>query len=135
MPSPRQLIEDLLSAFGDPAAIEALLTEDAEWWITPTVGVLASPTRGRREIRAGMDVVFGDLYGDARAEIRSVIAEGDTAAARFTLHATARFADDRPYENEYSIWIEQRGDLICRVWEYLDVAHAAGQFDLEPPAG
>ena len=44
----------LVDAFGNPAAIESLLTEDAQWWITPTVGVLGSPSVGRDAIMTAM---------------------------------------------------------------------------------
>lgn len=118
----------LVEAFGDPEAIGELLTEDAEWWITPTVGVLGSPTIGRERILESMRVIFGDLYADARAEVHMSIGDGDLGAVRITLHATALFAGGQQYKNEYSVWIRREGDRISRVWEYLDVAQVAAQF-------
>ena len=133
MTDSRSLITELITSFGNPGAIEALLAEDATWWITPTVGVLGSPTTGRAKIREAMDVIFGDLYEDATTEIHAVISDGAFASARFTLRARALFAAGRPYENEYCLWIEQGGEHIIRVWEYLDVANVAAQFDVKLP--
>jgi ketosteroid isomerase-like protein len=118
----------LVKAFGDPDAIGKLLTEDAEWWITPTVGVLGSPTVGREQIIEAMRVIFGQMYADAAAVVHMAIGEGDLGAVRITLNAKALFAGGRPYENEYSVWIRRDGDRISRVWEYLDVAQATAQF-------
>lgn len=122
------LMRSLLAAFGDADAIVELLTEDAEWWITPTVGVLGSPSRGRESIGSSMQTIFRDLYADAEAEVHMVLADGERASARFTLRARAQFFGGKPYENEYCIWIERSGDKIAKVWEYLDVAHVTGQF-------
>lgn len=123
-----ELITKLLDAFGDADAIDELLSDDAEWWITPTVGILPSPCRGRTAIHASMKVIFGQIYTEARAEVHMVIAQDERASARFTLRAMADTGERSvPYENEYCIWIEREGDTISRVWEYLDVAHAQAQ--------
>jgi ketosteroid isomerase-like protein len=124
------LAERLVRAFGDPDAIGELLAADAEWWITPTVGVLGSPTVGRDAIVAAMRVIFGDLWGDPEVTVHHAIGNDDIGAVRLTLRAKARFADDRPYENEYSVWVHRRGDRIDRVWEYLDVAWSRAQLEL-----
>ena len=121
------LAERLVRSFGDPEAIGGLLTEDAEWWITPTVGVLASPTVGRDRIIAAMQVIFTDLWGDPEVTVHHAIGSDDIGAARLTLRAKARFAGDRAYENEYSVWIRRRGSRVDRVWEYLDVAWSKEQ--------
>lgn len=134
MPTTNELVVALVDSFGEPMAIAELLTEDAVWWITPSVGVLPSPCTGRDDIVESMQVIFGDIYAEARAEMHMVIAEGDRASARFTLRAKMKIAGDAPYENEYCIWIERRGDRISRVWEYLDVAHASAQIAPEGEA-
>jgi cytochrome P450/ketosteroid isomerase-like protein len=123
----KQLVRSLVEAFGDPDAIGALLTDDAEWWITPTVGVLASPSVGRDAIVASMRVIFTELWSEAAVDVHHVIAEGDIAAARFTLRAKAHFAELRPYENEYTVWAHRSGDRIDQVWEYLDTAWVSEQ--------
>jgi ketosteroid isomerase-like protein len=122
------LARRLVESFGDPDAIGALLADECEWWITPTVHVLGSPTVGRDAIVAAMRVIFGDLWGDPSVEVHHVISEGDMAAIRMTLSAHALFAEGRPYTNEYSVWVHVVGDVIDRVWEYLDVAWSTEQF-------
>jgi ketosteroid isomerase-like protein len=123
-PAATKLAIALVESFGDPEAIGNLLTEDAEWWITPTVGILGSPSVGREQIVAAMRVIFGDIYTDATAEIHAALGDDETGAVRFTLRATV---GERPYINEYSVWIRRSGDRIDRVWEYLDVAEATRQ--------
>jgi ketosteroid isomerase-like protein len=126
--STRELLTALVAAFGDAERVTALLAPRAEWWITPTVGVLGSPTVGRDAIRAGLRIIFGQLYADVETTVHHVLGDGDMGAARFTMRATALFAARQPYENEYTVWVQVQDGLIVRVWEYLDVAHATGQF-------
>jgi uncharacterized protein len=121
------LAEHLVRAFGDPDAIGALLTEGAEWWVTPSVGVLGSPSVGRDTIVAAMRTIFGELWGDAQVTVHHAIGTGDIGAVRLTLRTKALFAENRPYENEYSVWVRRDGDQIDRVWEYLDVAWGTTQ--------
>ena len=130
MATTEHLLVSLVSAFGNAERVCSLLAEDAQWWITPSVGVLGSPTHGRQDIYAAMQVVFGDLYREVSTEVHHVIANRDIGAARFVMRAKALFAGGRDYVNEYSVWIQRRGDLIVKVWEYLDVAHVQAQFDL-----
>jgi uncharacterized protein (TIGR02246 family) len=132
VPTTRDLLVDLVNAFGDPDAVCASLATDARWWITPTVGVLGSPSVGRDAIHAAMTTIFGSMYTNVAVDIHHVLTDGDMGAARFTMHATALFAEKRPYENEYTLWIERNGDQIVRVWEYLDVAHVMAQFHFQP---
>jgi ketosteroid isomerase-like protein len=123
------LAERLVRSFGDPEAIGALLTDDAEWWITPTVRVLGSPSVGREAIVASMRTIFGELWGDSRVIVHNVIGDDDIGAVRLTLKAKALFRSGADYSNEYSVWVRRRGDRIDRVWEYLDVAWSTAQFD------
>ena len=129
----RELLTSLVGALGDADRVCALLAPDAQWWITPTVGVLASPTVGRDAIYESMRTIFGELYADVRTCVHHTLVDNDIGAARFTLFATALFAEGRPYENEYSMWVRADGGAIVRVWEYLDVAHSLGQFGLSMP--
>lgn len=124
------LAERLVKAFGDPDAIGELLTSDAEWWITPTVGVLGSPSVGRETIVAAMRVIFGDLWSGAEVTVHHAIGDEDIGAVRFTLRAKARYADNQPYENEYTVWVRRLDDHIDRVWEYLDVAWTRAQLQI-----
>jgi ketosteroid isomerase-like protein len=122
------LARALVSSFGDADAIAANLTEDAQWWITPTVGVLGSPSVGREAIHRSMRTIFGELYASPSVEVHHCVGDEEMAAIRFTLRAVARFAGDQPYANEYTVWVRRRGELIDRVWEYLDVAWSTAQF-------
>jgi ketosteroid isomerase-like protein len=126
--SARDLALALIDSFGDPEATAGLLTEDAQWWVTPSVGILASPTTGRDAICAAMKTIYSTLYRDVQTTVHDVIAEGDQAVVRICFCATALFADNRPYENEYCLWVRCRNGRIEQVWEYLDVAWGAAQF-------
>jgi ketosteroid isomerase-like protein len=123
-----RLATALVESFGDADAIGKLLTDDAQWWITPTVGILGSPSVGRDTIVTAMRVIFGDIYTDAKAEIHAAIGDETIAAVRFTLRAKV---GERPYANEYSVWIRRSGERIAQVWEYLDVAEATRQISAE----
>lgn len=114
----------LVGAFGEPDAIGALLADDAQWWITPSVGILGSPTVGRSAILEAMTVIFSAMYNDVSTTVHHVISDRELAACRFTMRATAVFAEGRPYENEYSLWVQVAKGQAVRVWEYLDVTHA-----------
>lgn len=131
MSDAKELAVQLVEAFGDPDAIEALLAEDAEWWITPTVGILGSPSVGRDQIVAAMRVIFGEIYTGAKAEIHAAIGDDPLGAVRITLRAEVNGA---PYVNEYSVWVRRSGDVIDRVWEYLDVAEATRQIAAARPS-
>jgi ketosteroid isomerase-like protein len=80
-----------------------------------------------------MRAIFGELYADVRTSVHHTLVDSDMGAARFTPFATAQFAEGRPYDNEYSMWVQTDGGAIVRVWEYLDVAHSLGQFGLSMP--
>ena len=121
------LAERLVLAFGDPDAIDALITDDIEWWISPTVEVLGSPGIGREAVMSAIRVIFTEMWLDADATVHHRLGADDVGAVRFTLRAKAHFAGDQPYENEYSLWIRRNGDRIDRIWEYLDVAWSKQQ--------
>ena len=70
---------------------------------------------------------------DVRTSVHHTLVDEDIGGARFTMFATALFAEGRPYENEYCVWVQTEGGSIARVWEYVDVAHAIGQFGLPTP--
>jgi ketosteroid isomerase-like protein len=126
----RSLAISLAEAFGDADAVVELLTDDAEWWISPTVEVLGSPSVGKAAIAEAMRTIFGAIYRDAHAELHQAIGEGDFGSVRLTLRARI---GERSYENEYCLWVRRAGDRIDRVWEYLDVAHASQQFRGDAP--
>ena len=134
MSAARDLIGQLTSAWGDAAAIAALVAEDAEWWITPTAS-LPSPMVGKAEIEETMQRVFGEIYDPARtrAEVHMTLADGLRASTRITMISHVLLSD-RPYRNEYAIFIETNpaGTKLSRIWEYLDVKHAMDQLGGDP---
>jgi len=123
--SAKELAVLLVTSFGDPDAMVALVAEDVEWWITPTVEVFPHHMVGRDMVAETMRFVFGDIYADARVTVNAAIGEGDTAAVRITLRAKALGTVD--YENEYALFVQARDGLITRVWEYVDMQHAMNQ--------
>ena len=125
MTSAKELAVALVSSFGDPDAIAALVADDVEWWISPTVEVFPHHMVGRDMVEETMRFVFGQVYADAQVTIHHAIAEGDIAAVRITLRARALGTVD--YENEYALFVQVRDDRIVRVWEYVDMQHATNQ--------
>jgi ketosteroid isomerase-like protein len=123
--SAKELAGELVARFGDPDGMVALVADDVEWWITPTVDVFPHHMIGREMVAQTMRFVFGEIYADARVTVHSLIGEGDTAAIRFTLNARALGTID--YENEYALFVEARDGEISRVWEYVDMQHAMNQ--------
>jgi uncharacterized protein len=140
--TPAQLATQLVDAFGRPDAIAAMLADDATWWITPTVPpeIMQSLSVGREVIRGNMQRVFSLLYnGDTmKTTVHSAISEGNLGVVRFTL--SGEFPNGGKYTNEYSVWVEARGDEIANVWEYVDAAYAVVQMqaagiDISPAGG
>ena len=125
MPTTKELAVALVSSFGDPDAIAALVADDVEWWISPAVEVFPHHMVGREMVAETMRFVFGEVYADPQVTIHHAIAEDDVAAVRITLRARALGTVD--YENEYALLVRVRDDRIVRVWEYVDLQHATNQ--------
>ena len=127
--SAAELAIQLVSAFGRPDDIVAVLAEDATWWITPTIPpeIMQNVSTGRETIRANMQRVFSLLYdGDTmRTEVHNAFSEGPNGVVRFTL--TGQFPNGGTYSNEYCVCVETRGDEITKVYEYVDAAQAVMQ--------
>lgn len=121
----KDLALDLVSSFGDPDAIVALLDDEVEWWITPTVEVFPHHMIGRDMVAETMRMVFGQIYAHVRVTVHGAVGEGDLAAVRITLEARALGRVD--YANEYALFVQARDGRIVRVWEYVDMQHAMNQ--------
>jgi ketosteroid isomerase-like protein len=128
--SAKELALELVGSFGDPDAVTALLADDVEWWITPTIEVFPHHMVGREAVAEAMRFVFGQVYADVAVTVNGAIGEGDTAAVRITLRARALGRVD--YENEYALFVQARGDRVVRVWEYVDMQHAMNQLAGDP---
>jgi ketosteroid isomerase-like protein len=127
--SAAELAVQLVSAFGRPDDIVAVLAEDATWWITPSIPpeIMQNVSTGRETIRANMQRVFSLLYdGDTmRTKVHNAFGEGANGVVRFTL--TGQFPNGGKYSNEYCVCVETRGDEITKVYEYVDAAQAVIQ--------
>jgi ketosteroid isomerase-like protein len=121
----RDLAARLVSSFCDAGAIEPLLADDVEWWITPTIEVFPHHMIGRDQVLEAMRFVFGQVYADVRVTVHHALGDGDVGAVRITLAARALGTVD--YENEYALFVQTRDGLISRVWEYVDMQHAMNQ--------
>ncbi|QFS90432.1 SnoaL-like domain protein [Mycobacterium sp. THAF192] len=140
--TPAELATQLVTAFGRPDDIVAVLAEDATWWITPAIPpeVMDHVSTGREVIRGNMQRVFTQLYnGDTmRTQVHSAISEGNLGTVRFTL--SGEFPQGQgTYTNEYCVCVETRDDEITKVWEYVDAAVAVMQMqaagiDIQPAA-
>ena len=108
------LAERLVRVFGDPDAIGESLTADAEWWITPTVGILGSERRTRVDCRGDVNHLRRHLEG-RRGGAASSDRQRRHRCCPIHVRAKARQLDDRSYENEYSVWVRRSGDQIDRV--------------------
>jgi ketosteroid isomerase-like protein len=131
MRTAKELALEVVNRFGDADAVTALLAEDVEWWISPTVEVFPHHMIGRDAVAETMRLVFGQIYANVRVTVHGVIGEGDQAAVRITMRARALGTVD--YENEYALFVQARDGLVTRVWEYVDMQHAMNQ--LAPATG
>ncbi len=117
----RRVVLDYFAAVasGDSAALARVLADDVEW-IPPRSAPLDGPYRGREVVlqqmrRAGER--FFDLT-QAKAEIRKLIADGDTVAVLYRFRCTA--VNGRDYANEY-VWVFTcAGGRIVRMEEHSD---------------
>jgi ketosteroid isomerase-like protein len=134
MRTAKELALALVDGFGDPNAVTALLADDVEWWISPTVEVFPHHMVGRDAVAETMRLVFGQIYADVRVTVHGAIGDGDQAAVRITMRARALGSVD--YENEYALFVKARDGLVTRVWEYVDMQHAMNQLaPAADPAG
>lgn len=124
-----ELATQLVTAFGRPDDIVAVLADDATWWITPTIPpeIMQNVSVGKEVIRGNMQRVFSLLYNGEtmRTHVHSAFGEGEHGAVRFTL--TGQFPNGGAYSNEYCVCVETRDDKITKVYEYVDAANAVIQ--------
>jgi ketosteroid isomerase-like protein len=111
-------------------ALLDFMTDDVTWWIQK-----ASPSAGTYEGKAGVRRLFSIdspiFSAPLCVEILRMVGEGDTAVVEAEIRTKNK--DGKPYENQYTFWIEVRDGKICRVREYLDTLYA--QQVLFDPAG
>lgn len=110
-------------AANDAAALDALLTDDAEWHLPVSVG--AGPFVGREKVvealTGGMSGKMFDL-STMKRDAWKVIVDGDTAAVQQKLSATT--LQGAEYVNEYCWIYTCRDGKVARMVEYADTLHA-----------
>src|SRR5690606_8782276 len=107
--------------------LAALFTPDVEW--VPPESAPFGPVRGAAEVAA-------ELAGDTpkrifdmktfRLDVRSVMADGDTAIVQQAISAKTK--DGAQYDNEYCWVYTYRDGKVCRIVEYADTHKAARIF-------
>lgn len=117
----RQLVLDYYHAIelGDPATLTRVLADDVEW-IPPKSAPLDGPFRGRDVALDAMRRAGERFFGltHARAEIRKLIAEGDTVVVLYGFSCRAK--NGRDYANDY-VWVFTCADgNIVRMEEHSD---------------
>jgi dehydrogenase/reductase SDR family protein 1 len=117
----RRLVLDYFQAVAsaDAAALARVLADEVEW-IPPASAPLDGPYRGREVVLQAMQregARFFDLT-QTQAEIRKLIADGDTVAVLYRFQCRA--VNGRDYANEY-VWIFTcAGGRIVRMEEHTD---------------
>jgi ketosteroid isomerase-like protein len=110
-------------AANDAAALDALLTDDAEWHLPRSAD--AGPFIGREKV---LDALTGGVSGKLfdlstmKRDAWKVIVDGDTAAVQQRLTATTLKGAE--YVNEYCWVYTCRDGKVARLVEYADTLHA-----------
>jgi ketosteroid isomerase-like protein len=121
----RALIARYLEARGanDAAALDSMLTDDAEWHLPVSAG--AGPFVGREKVvEALTGGVSGKMFdlSTMKREPWKVIVDGDTVAVQQKLSATTLKGAE--YINEYCWVYTCRDGKVARMVEYADTLHA-----------
>jgi uncharacterized protein len=124
--STKDIVKNAWKAFAtrDAAQIEAMFTEDAQWFAPP--GNATALALGHTEHVLDRDTIvhfmaheFATLFvADVEATFTGLVAEGATAVLEQRLQAT--LASGRHYDNDYCFVIEVRDGRIHRMREYMD---------------
>jgi uncharacterized protein len=122
----RETVVNAWKAFAtrDPAKIEAVFTEDAQWHAPPGNATALALGHGehvldRATIVRFLSQEFATLFvADVEVTFTSLVAEGATAVLENRFQAT--LASGRRYDNDYCFVIEVRDGRIRRMREYMD---------------
>lgn len=108
---------------GDADKLQALVHEDATWWIPGELPV-SGTWKGHGEIFGKMLATAGEHMepGSLTLEVTNVLVDGDTVVVEW--RAQARSDQGRPYDNRYSMIFETSAGQITAVREYVDTAAA-----------
>jgi uncharacterized protein len=133
-PEPKQVVQRYLDALvaGDLDTIRDSFAADAVWTIHGDLPI-AGPWEGRdRIVDDFLTTVGGSLFehGSLSFDFPTLIAEGDTVALEWRVHARTAAGDD--YDNAYCGVFVVRDGRISIVREYLDSGYAARTLFLMP---
>ena len=114
----------LVSAFGDVEAMSALYAPHVEWSLSPSTP-FPRPMKGRETVIAFNREVWTKHYRpDCTVEILDEVGDESGSAVRF-IYRAHMLATDRPYENEYTLFVRSGPEGITEVFEALDTARAS----------
>jgi ketosteroid isomerase-like protein len=111
----------LVRAFGNVAAMRALYAPDVEWSLSASLP-FDRPMRGRDAVVAFNTAVWTVHFRpDCTVEILDEVGDAASSAVRFIYRAHSKIAD-KPYENEYTVFVRSGPTGISHVFEALDTA-------------
>jgi ketosteroid isomerase-like protein len=116
----------LAQAFGDLDALSALYADDVVWQIPASIGVsLQRVLRGKEAVLAFNSDVWGKYYRpDCSVEILTEAGDETCSAVRFTYKAFS-LAAQKPYENEYQLFVESGPSGSVRIFGSFDTLASA----------
>ena len=124
----RRLIESYYEALrsGDRDRVSSLVADDCRW--VPPAGAPFEPIDGGpavvEALTGGVIRQMFDLSQPFALEVRSMMADGDTAVVQQRLTATAK-ETGQPYDNQYCWVYTCRDGRIAHMEEYADTLVAA----------
>lgn len=122
----RSIMRDYVAALqrADIDALRAAFAPYATWSLRGDLPVSGTWTGATEILDVFLTTMMDrlDLTKPVRQELKTIIADGDTAVAEWTSRATTR--DGQAYENDYAIVFVIRDGKIAAVREYFDTAYA-----------
>jgi ketosteroid isomerase-like protein len=116
----------LAKAFGDLVLLRALYADDVSWQLPASTGAsLQRVFRGKDAVLAFNADVWGKYYRpDCSVEILTEVGDEKGSAVRFTYRAFSLIAN-KPYENEYQLFVESGSNGVTRIYESFDTLTSA----------
>jgi ketosteroid isomerase-like protein len=109
----------------DAELLGTLVHDDAQWWVPRSAAALGleRPVVGRPAVVALLSGTSNFFRADTTTwTVIGLIEEGSTVIAH--VHRTCLTHAGNPYENEYLLRFDFRGDKIATAWEQTDTAYA-----------
>jgi ketosteroid isomerase-like protein len=117
----KQVVSNFLDAIRnlDPKTMRSLMTEDAQWWVSPTTRL--SGTYKRDDFLELVPKLFGQVVGKFGLTVADVTAEDDRVSV--TAKGDVKMKNGKVYANEYHFLFKLRDGRIVSGKEYSDTAH------------